>query len=195
MVALRKKVKGMFKKIRQVKLRFWQQWLLHAFVIWFGVTVFDMLSYLYRVQTWGNYIVHPDGSPLTAWQRFTGHNVEQRIWLDILVCVFLAEANYHFVFRRRSVKLFLGSSLVYGLVCMLYLISMHGWPGFPFFDPFAQGQMVLYFAAYAFGYSLLRDFLFRHVQVLMHSRAELQALKAQVNPHFFFICCRYCNRY
>lgn len=180
----------MYNKIIRVKLRFWQQWLLHAFVMWFGLTLFDMLSYLYRVQTWGSYILHADGTPVSAWQRFAAHNVDQRIWLDILVYVFFAEANYHFVFRRRPFKLFLGSSLLGSLVCMLYLISGHGWRSTLPVDPVASGQMALYFAAYNFGYSLLRDFLFRQAQAaesrLQHSQAELQALKAQVNPHFFF---------
>lgn len=180
----------MFKKIRLVKFRLWQQWLLHAFVIWFGLTVFDMFSYLYRVQIWGNYIFHADGMPLTAWQRFVGHNVDQGIWLDILVCVFLVEANYHFAFRRRSAALFLGSTLVCGLISMLYLSVMHGWQSIKHMDMAAYGQMAFYFAAYALGYSLLRDFLSRQVQAaenrFQHSQAELQALKAQVNPHFFF---------
>lgn len=134
----------MLRKIRLVKLRFWQQGLLHAFVVWLGLTVSDMLSYLYRVQTWGNYLVYADGTPVTAWQRFVGHNVDQHVWLDILVCVFLVEANYQFVFRRRSFQLFLGSSLICGLACMVYFVSMHGSRNLLSFDPYPSGKLRIF---------------------------------------------------
>jgi hypothetical protein len=52
--------------------------------LWFGVTVFGMLSYPYRVHSWANCIFHAEGTPLTAWQRFVGHNVNQHISLDAL---------------------------------------------------------------------------------------------------------------
>ena len=72
----------MVRLFNSYKLCFWQQWLLHAFVVWFSVTLYDMLNYLYRVTVWSNYILWPDGTPESAWQRFLGHSYYDQMWLD-----------------------------------------------------------------------------------------------------------------
>ncbi|QCR22039.1 hypothetical protein C1N53_06600 [Pontibacter sp. SGAir0037] len=179
-----------FKKLHQYKLRFWQQWLLLAVSVWFVLNLSDTILYLYRLQTWGNYITYEDGTPVTVWQRIISHNTEGLLWLFIPFFSLLAEANYHFVFKRKNMMLFVISTFACGAagVSLTVVVDalfnrLHS----SIIDalPFAV-TLSLWFLFY----SILRDYIYKRINIAEtlseKSQAELLALKAQINPHFFF---------
>src|SRR5690606_15385089 len=130
---------------------------------------------------------HTDGSPVTGWQYFM-NTTSQSIGI-IALFILLVEINYQYLFKRIRLPLFIGSSIATGLVS--YTV-------FLYFDQIRLAQKgilaatepVLFMAAYAFFYSLIRDY-FRQVLHkkdirIQQSENELNALKAQLNPHFLF---------
>lgn len=177
--------------MHQYKLRFWQQWLLHAFIVWFVLTLYNLLSYFYKIQRWGNYIFKEDGTPFTVWESFVSYNYDQLVWLDIALLAFLAEVNYHFIFKRRSTSQFIACSLACGLASALYFVARDFFRGTNIDQTLDILLPVFAFMAlYGLLYALLRDYVYRRIYIaenrLQQSQAELNTLKAQVNPHFFF---------
>ncbi|MCC9167565.1 sensor histidine kinase [Pontibacter harenae] len=178
-----------FKKLHLHKLRFWQQWLLLAFGSWFLLNLYDILLYLYRLETWGNYIINEDGTPVTVWQRFFNHNAEQLVWLFISFIALLAEANYHYIFRRKGTKLFILTSIACGVAgAMYFFVADELRYGLGSMESTLPATIVI--ALLVFLYALVRDYIYKRIHVAESrsekSQAELNALKAQVNPHFFF---------
>ncbi|MPR37357.1 sensor histidine kinase [Salmonirosea aquatica] len=164
------------------------QWLFHALIAWFLLNLNDSVSYWLEIQRNGPYIFNPDGSPYSQWDRFANHNYNQSVWVVILVGTGFIEANYHLSFRRRTLRFFLGSTLLAGVVFQAFLFLFNRWklgvqPALTF-GPF------LAFILYACFHALLRNFvqqrLDRSEQRVHQSEAEVNALKAQINPHFFF---------
>ena len=180
------------KEIKWKRLKFWHQWLLHWFSVWFLMTLADALDFILKVSYHGNILFNPDGSPVTLWQRFVNHNVNQLLWLDILVLSFFVEGNYRLFSRRRKIGLLLLNSIGIGVGLVLLLIFQKWWyQHLTIHNLFLSIQTpIVVVAGYAFIYALIRDYIFQRVQqaeVLYHSSsAELKALKAQINPHFFF---------
>lgn len=166
----------------------WLQWILHAFIAWLLLNLNDALSYWFEVQRNGAFIINPNGSPYSQWDRFVNHNYNQGIWVVILVGTGLVEANYRLFFKSRTLRFFTASSLLAGVVFQVFLFLFNQWrlgemPGFTF-GPF------LAFLTYGWVYALLRNFVQQRLdqseQRIHQSEAEVNALKAQINPHFFF---------
>lgn len=170
------------------RLTIWQQWLLHAFLLWVVNELNDALTYWYEVHTGGVYLINPDGSPVTQWQRFLNHNYYQAVWTVILVGTLPIEINYHLLFKKKPFAYFLLSISLCSIGFVALLTVYNRWK--------FGGQVItlwgpaLVIAGYSFAYALLRDFIQQRTiqaqQQIQHSQAELTALKAQINPHFFF---------
>ena len=176
--------------IRLSSLKFWQKAFLLTFVVWLVLTLSDMLSYMYRVHSWGNFIFNEDGSPFTLWQRFISLNFEQFVWLPILLFTFLAEVNYHFIFRRRSTKLFVFGCFIGGVAEGIYFVVADGLKYGLFGGISGTLPIIAVMPPLFLVYALIRDYIHRRLHTaeyqLQQSKAELNTLKAQVNPHFFF---------
>ncbi len=170
------------------RLLIWQQWLLHAFLLWAISELNDTLTYWYQVHTHGDYLFNADGTPVTQWQRFLNHNYYQSVWVVILAATLSIELNYHFLFKKRPLPYFLLSISLSSFGFVILLTEYNRWKfGGQVTDLWAPTLVI---AGYSFGYALLRDFMRQRVtqaqQTIQHSKAELAALKAQINPHFFF---------
>ncbi len=170
------------------RLSGWQQWLLHAFLLWAISELNDTLTYWYRVHTYGDYLFNSDGTPVTQWQRFLNHNYYQSVWVVILAATLFIELNYHFLFKKRPLTYFLLSISLSSFGFVVLLTGYNRWKfGGQVTDLLAPTLVI---ASYSFGYALLRNFMQQRMtqaqQTIQHSRAELAALKAQINPHFFF---------
>lgn len=170
------------------RLTLWQQWLLHAFLLWAVIELNDALTYWYEVHTRGVYLVNPDRSPVTQWQRFLNHNYYQAVWVVILVGTLPIEVNYNLVFQKRPLSYFLFSTGLCSIGFVVLLTWYNRWKFGGQIDTIWGPALVI--AGYSFGYALLRDFMQQRIgqaqQQIQHSQAELTALKAQINPHFFF---------
>lgn len=174
-----------------------KQWLLHALVIWTTLTIIDTLKFLLKVQE-GMQSVYSDGTPVTLWSRITNHNFgPQLVWLPILLATFLIELNYHLIFHSKRLKVFTATSVLCGTGCMLIMGLPNTLTGNSLLSvnkfwsmTGAAVSVTGLFSLYAFLYAITRDYfhtrIFTTERRLRHSQAELAALKAQINPHFFF---------
>lgn len=170
------------------RLTGWQQWLLHAFALWSLGELNEALTYWYQVSTHGPYLVNEDGSPVTEWQRFVNHNYYQLQWAFILLGTLPIELNYQLVFKRKPFAYFLLSAGLSSIAFVWLVVAYRHWRlGNPVDIPWGAAAVV---TGYSFGYALLRDFIQQRLnqtqQKLQHTQAEITALKAQINPHFFF---------
>lgn len=169
------------------KLKVWQQGLLHGFLLWMFFYLNDAISYWYEVQQNGPYIFNSDGSPVTLWQRFVDINYYQAIWINCLVIGYFVELGYHFVFKRKPFKQYL-IILLLGTALLMLLKGLWfkrgGAHSFSFTVPF------LVLSGYSIIHALLRDYFQKRqeekTRSLQQKESEIKALKAQVNPHFFF---------
>lgn len=171
------------------KIRLWQQGLLHGLILWAAFNLNSVISYWYKVQRSGFYIFNSDKSPVTIWQSFTDLNYYQKIWINCLVIGYFAELSYHFVFQRKPLYPYLFSTLFRSAT----LVLLGNWWSmykhetdhtFVFTVPF------LVLSGYTVLYSVVRDY-FRKQQEekarkIQQKDSEINALRAQVNPHFFF---------
>jgi sensor histidine kinase YesM len=178
------------KTIKLHKLRFWQQWLLLTFLVWLGITVLQLVTYLYQTFLTGTYTKNADGTSVTLWRRLASYNFEQLIWLDITLFFFLAEANYRFVFRKMNTLMFGVTTLVCGFVFNVYIIAKAYIQIKPYTGLLMTLPAFLSVALIFYIYVLIRNYIYDSVHAaetrLEQSKAELNTLKAQVNPHFFF---------
>ena len=178
----------MIKNLKTKRLPFWAQWLIHSFSIWFILNFNEAFTYWYKVRTNGNFLLKEDGTYATQWDRFININYYQNTILLILVFILIVEANYHFVFRKKNLAIFILSSIVAGLCFLGYLVyQSYKLNNQPPFDPFTP---VLIFMGYCISYSVIRDFFVRRARKaelgLQQKEAEIKSLRAQVNPHFLF---------
>ena len=170
------------------RLTIWQQWLWHASLLWVGVNLADALIFWYEVYTQGIYLVNPDHSTVSLWQRFVNHNRVQLLWLVILSGTLLIELNYHRLFRVCSLPIFLLVSFVGSAVFVRLLLAFNQWRFGGSTHLFWEPTFTVF--GYGIAYALVRNFFDQQTQQaqrqVQHSQAELAALKAQLNPHFFF---------
>lgn len=162
--------------------RLLKSWVIHFLVIWIGIIIFTLIPYLYNIQVHGNYYFNTNGSPVTAWQYFLGHINDLGI---VVLFTLLVEVNYQYLFKSLHLSLFIASSLLTGIISFIPLAILSGRAiGLTVIEP------ILLMAAYAFIYSLIRDYYYQ-IQYkkdvrLQKSENELHTLKAQLNPHFLF---------
>lgn len=167
------------------KLKAWKRWLIHSFLLWFIGNTVNFSNFLYKRSLWSDYLHYSDGSPVTVLERFTDIftlNGTQ----NLLVAVLFIELNYYFFFERKK-WIFVVSSLATWLVIVFFLVITnvlkHGSVAYHLPSTFI-------IAAYAFTYPYLIGYIdqkvFKAQRSLEKSTAELSALKAQINPHFFF---------
>ncbi|MDR6806559.1 sensor histidine kinase YesM [Dyadobacter sp. BE34] len=170
------------------RLAIWQQWLLHALLIWAGIEASDVLVYWYEVNTGGVYATNMDGSAVTQWQRFVNHNYYQAVWVVILAGTFIAEYNYHYVFKKKPFIYFVLGTCLFSAGFVVLLAARNQWKSGGQIN-FVWGPSSA-FAAYCFCYALFRDFMHQRInkadRQMQQAQAELTTLRAQINPHFFF---------
>lgn len=171
------------------KLRVVQRALLHGLILWVAVDLNDAIGYWLEIQRNGHYLLNTDGSPVTLWQRFLNHNYYQTIWIYFLIVAFFVESGYHFVFRQRPLRQYLvftftGTAVIVLLYGGWYLYRTEPPRSFFFTGPFIA------IAGYSLCYSFLRDYFRKRQEEknreIQQAEAKIKALKAQVNPHFFF---------
>ncbi|TDE11019.1 sensor histidine kinase [Dyadobacter psychrotolerans] len=164
-----------------IKLTFWQQWLLHALLWMVVIHVLDLFSYTYQ----SLYFAHNQINDLpNFWERFR----DGTYWI-ILFFTFLVEFGYQKIFVRRDIWTFFGLQVFFGAVFSGF---------FHFISAFLSDKpetnkfipLFLVYLVYSGIYTSVRWIFQREYLTTerryQHSQAELQNLKSQLNPHFFF---------
>ena len=124
----------------------------------------------------------------TPWEFFVRHTFQDMDTLIMLISLLFIEVNYQYLFRKLRLPLFVGTSLIVGVLTFLTFVVLHYTKyhdkHLNYFD------QVLIVGAYALVYAIVRNYLhqvrYKKESELQQSKNELDALKAQINPHFLF---------
>ncbi|SJZ63531.1 sensor histidine kinase [Sediminibacterium ginsengisoli] len=152
-------------------------WLAHFGMIWVLVNLFHIYEYIINTPYTGR----------TPWEFFVYHTFHDIDTLILMICLFYIEINHQYFFKKRHFFLFVLSSAVVGMVgCATFSIMQHDNNKDIYID---FGQFLI-ITVYALLYSIIRNYLhqirYRKDLQLQQSKNELDALKAQINPHFLF---------
>ncbi len=165
---------------------------IHIAVMFTALSAYHTLPYAYRLTLFGPHLFLADGSSTTVWQYFT------LLWMwpslintisEIFLFVPLVEFIYWFVFRKDQIA----KGLLYSFITGALLVFIHQvqWDKDRFENnPLYFVLSFLMYSGYAIIYGMIRKYIhdqtYRKELQLQQSENELKALKAQLNPHFFF---------
>ena len=163
--------------------------LLHALAAWSVFNAGDLVRNFYKVYFGLAHTVNHDGSIVTVAQRFINHNFHQPLIPWILLLALLAECNYLFVFKRKSLLWFALSTVALAKIGGGTSLLFQREDTFtPLLAKYIDSTAVV--LIYIFSYAVLYNFFYERYQRIkfykQKSEAELHLLKAQINPHFFF---------
>jgi sensor histidine kinase YesM len=161
--------------------------IMHMLIAGGLVTLLTLGPYMYKVHLYGNYLSETDGTGVSNWEYLL--LMKKEIAFFMFLAAPLVELNYWFVFKNRWKLSPLLSSIIIGLV--LTTLTFSGITKDGFFN--SASKIIPYFlifTAYAFTYGFIRNASdernHRKELELQQTNNELKALKAQLNPHFFF---------
>jgi hypothetical protein len=163
-------------------------WLIQATGVWIVINLFTVIPYIYFVNRNGDYLFHEDKSPITAWEYFVQENYRFDMFV-VLIFLLFVELNYNYLFKKLTWAFFVASCLGISILSFIILASNH-LETLRIWGVLSTAQPIILMAAYAFVYAIIRDYLFHLTYKkdlrLQKSEVELNALKAQLNPHFLF---------
>ncbi len=173
------------KLIRMKSRLFFKAALLHSVIVWLLIQASDIVNYLLS----NNVSTHDVLFEL--WHRFINHNVNQLIWIDVLVFCSIIEINWHFVFvkYRFAIIKFITATLGLGLLFSSFIL-LHNLVFAKFVLLPGYFAILLAYLLYAGCFIFIRNYFeankIKAEQLQQKTMAELRALKAQLDPHFFF---------
>jgi len=167
--------------------------LIHIFIVWVVLNLNFVLPYIYKVKIWGNFLWKQDGTATTIWEYFLLYDYYKPNVYHLLCTLFLfiplVELNYWYLFRKDIIGKAIAVSLGIGIVMTLTIFFPWNKRTFEN-DPLWPVSSMLIYAGYAIVYGMVRKHLYershRKALQLQRSENELNTLKAQLNPHFFF---------
>jgi len=166
--------------------------LIHIFIVWVVLNLNFVLPYIYKVNIRGNYLWKLDNTAITNWEYFLILYQKPNVY-HVLFVLFLyiplVEINYWYLFRKHPLGKAIIASL--GIGAVITITTLFPWNKLGFEnEPLAPITSLLTYAGYAFVYGMIRKHLYEQAHrkelQLQRSENELNALKAQLNPHFFF---------
>ncbi|WDF55289.1 sensor histidine kinase [Mucilaginibacter sp. KACC 22063] len=163
--------------------------LIHFAMVW-SVLVFSFTArYAYDVALHGTgWQLNVDGTHTTVLQYFLLQATHHE-YIVFFIAAFVIEACYKYLFKGLSFYWFAGVCILLGVAVFLSnlsrsaryydLTNITDWIG-----------PITLIAAYVLLYCLVRDYFYQRSYYkdlqLQHSNNQLNALKAQLNPHFLF---------
>jgi len=165
-----------------------RNWLIQFVAIWTIVNVFSIVSFIYDTSR-GMVITNQDGSSVTVWQHFENNNFHLSDMSLMALFLLLAEVNYLFLFKKINWLLFALTTLSTGTITFITLALINP-ERVRVMGILAGTTPVLLMGGYALAYAIIRDYIYnirnqKDIK-LQQSKNELDALKAQLNPHFLF---------
>lgn len=165
-----------------------RNWLLHFILIWIVINVFGIISFINNTIK-GLAANSQDGAQITIWKYLENDNYHLSDLLIMALFLFLVEVNYLFLFKRIQWIFFAMSTLSTGIITFIVLALLH--PERIAITGSISGVMpVLIMGSYSLVYVFLRDYFYKVRKQkdikLQQAKNELDALKAQLNPHFLF---------
>ncbi len=169
--------------------KFIKVWLLHSLLYWVGTNGYTLAIYKIKLLRYGNYLWHEDGSPTTVWDRFYEMQVYSYIWAFSLIFILLVELVRTKFYQPKKFHVFvfavIGAAIIWSTLNILYhnlkVNAGYSW---------TTTYYIEYFILYAIIYAVCREFIEQKLYIKdvrkIKAVSELNALKAQVNPHFFF---------
>jgi sensor histidine kinase YesM len=152
-------------------------WLIHFSVIIIAMNLLHIYEYL----------ADPLYKGRGPWEFFVYHTFYDTDTLVLLICFLYIEINYQLLFKKDHFFLFIASSAVVGI---LGYIAFRTLQENSYKDIDSGLRQILIIAAYALVYAMARKYLhqifYKKDLQLQRSNSELDALKAQINPHFLF---------
>lgn len=173
--------------------QFTKRWLIHALIYWAVTVGYYCFDYYLRIKKAGKYFIfYEDGSPLTVAKQFYNMNRYEYEWLKAILFILMVELLRKYLYDKKKFALFIFSCFASGATWSLML---KGRDHIKFNQSFTIGNtfivdIITDFALYAIIYAVSIEFisqkLYKKEIRLAKSKSELNALIAQVNPHFFF---------
>lgn len=165
-------------------------WLIQFGVICVLINAFNIGAYAISLGKGEYYLRYVDGTYVTVWQYFLNNNIHDRDMLLLFIMLFFVECNYQFVFRKVKLPFFIISCLSLSVIFYFIFRILFWHEEIRLANLDANFLSLLFISGYALLYAFMRDYFYqmRHRKdlLLQQSRSELQALKAQLNPHFLF---------
>ena len=173
--------------------KFVKCWLLHALALWLMLIITSTGTYIYTSLINGSYHIRSqDGTPVTGFQYFLSNDIHWVIIITLLIIAFSLEFNYKWVVQKidTGILYVLKVSLLFASFIALYYLLVI-FRAFNFFVNIPDTVAVMFvYMIYALGYIYIRHSIENQKKMAQlryqKSQAELDALKAQLNPHFFF---------
>lgn len=154
-------------------------WVVHSGIFLSGFFLFYAERYITTT--------HADLRRATPWEYFIRHAFYSTDYLHLVLSLLFIEINYRYFFKKLRLPVFLLSCILVG-ACSLALAYAFTFERFQKWG--VPYQLAFYVAGYALVYAIIRDYIhkIRHKKdlQLQQSKSELDALKAQLNPHFLF---------
>lgn len=168
---------------------FIRRFLLHTLIIWSAINIGSWLLYKYNILFNLAYTVNVDGSIISAKDQFISHNFHQPLIIWMLLIAFLAELNFLFLLQKKGLLWFATGSICLGLVgsaiSMLFTTVIAIYPRAAQFLE-STVAIILYVAGYSIAYNFFYERFYSARLAQKRFESELNLLKAQINPHFFF---------
>jgi sensor histidine kinase YesM len=183
----------MGKALKFFDKQFFKHWFIHALVLWLILVLLSTGQYVYTSYVnQGYFILFPDGTYLTGWQYFLNTDLQWIRLVPPFVIAFFLELNYKWIKQKRHerfisiVKNSLGSVL--GILLFYLFVIFKEFDFTSILDDLVGVFFIfmLYNIAYFYIRSSIENQKKKAEKRYQKSQAELDVLKAQLNPHFFF---------
>jgi sensor histidine kinase YesM len=163
-------MKGKFKNILL-------GWLVHFSAILIVINLFHLYEYITDTSYKGP----------TPREFFVYHTFHDADTLILMICLLYIEINYQYFFKKLHFALFIACCTIVGIIGSVTFIAVQQDNYKNIHLDFSQFLII---TSYALVYSIIRNYFLqirygKDLQI-QQSKNELDALKAQINPHFLF---------